>query len=93
VTAGYTVENYVPPEVLRAALEEVHPRSDPTWDGEIYLNPLGQEQLGDRSSPADKAAVAQAVVQRWSGVPDWPLDLRERVEELATMVRRANDLT
>ncbi len=92
VTAGYTVENYVPPDLLRAALEQVHPQSDPGWSGERYVNPLSPEQLGGRRSPADKAAVAQEVVERWQEVGEWPLDLRERVEELVEMIRRANDL-
>jgi len=92
VTAGYTVENYVPPNILRAALEEVHPQAETGWTGDPYLNPLGPEQLGGRGSPADKASVARAVVERWQEVDEWPLDLRERVRGLANMICRANDL-
>jgi hypothetical protein len=92
ITAGYTIENYVPPDMLRAALEEIHPQAKPQWAGERYLNPLGSEQLKARSSPADKAAVAEVAVALWRDAPVWPLDLRERVEELAQMIRRANDL-
>lgn len=92
VTDGYTVENYVPVERLRTALAEVHPKAEPTWDGDQYVNPLDLAQLKGRSSKADKAAVALAVVRNWEGVNDWPLDLHARVAEVAQMVRQANDL-
>jgi hypothetical protein len=92
VTAGYTVENYVPVETLREAVAEVHPDCELTWSGDRYVNPLGSEQLSGRASRADKAAVAQAVIRRWVQAPDWPLDLGARVDELAEMIRQANDL-
>ena len=92
VTAGYTVENYVPPDRLRAALAEVHPKADPTWDGSQYVNPLGSAQLEGRASDADKAAVALAVVRNRETIEDWPLNLGDRVGELAQMIRQANDL-
>jgi hypothetical protein len=76
-TAGYMVENYVPPEILQAAVEQVHPASEPKWAGERYLNPLASGQLAGRRILADKAAVAQAAMELWQRVPEWPLDLRE----------------
>lgn len=75
-----------------AALADVHPKVEPTWDGDQYVNPLGLAQLDGRSGKADKAAVARAVVRDWEGVDDWPLDLHARVAEVVQMVRRANDL-
>jgi len=92
VTEGYTIENYVPPELLSEAVEQVHPQSEATWGGETYVNPLGKDQLGNRQSQADKAAVAQQVIARWTEVDPWPLDLDEQVERLVAMIRRANDL-
>ena len=82
----------MPPSVFCAAVKEVHPRSDPSWTGQQYVNPLATERLGDRNAAADKAAVAQAVIERWKADPEWPLDLEERVQELAAMIRAANDL-
>jgi hypothetical protein len=93
VTAGYTIENYIPPELLLTAVEEVHPKSEPSWAGELHVNPLASGQLGSRTSPADKAAVAQVVVERWNEARTWPLDLHERVTEVADMIRCANELT
>lgn len=92
VTAGYTIENYVPPSRLLTALAEVHPRARPSWNGERYANPLSSAQLDDRTSDADKAAVARVVVRDWDTTDDWPLDLRSRVAEVAHMIRQANDV-
>jgi hypothetical protein len=92
VTAGYTVENYVPRSRLHAAIGEVHPKAGPTWDGSLYVNPLGAAQLENRAGDADKAAVARVVVRDWDTRADWPLDLGDRVEGLAQMIRQANDL-
>lgn len=91
VTAGYTIENYVPSERLLAAVREVHPQADPSWDGGCYVNPLGAAQLQRRSSDADKAAVALEVVRSWDTMEDWPLDLPDRVDEVGQMIRQAND--
>lgn len=92
VTGGYTIENYVPPEVLRDAVEQVHPESELTWTGDQFTKPLAAEHLANRTSQADKAAVAEAVAHRWATVETWPLDLRERVIELSQMIRAANGL-
>jgi hypothetical protein len=92
VTAGYTIENYVPPDTLRTAVGEVHPNSEPLWQGDQYVNPLGAEQLGGRAAPPDKAAIARAVMERWPESQPWRFDLEERLLELVQMIRRANDL-
>jgi hypothetical protein len=69
----------------------VHPHADLRWDGAQYVNLLGGAQLMGRSTDADKPAVALAVVRRWDTIADWPLDLRERVEEILRMIHQAND--
>lgn len=91
VTAGYTIENYVPQERLFAALREVHPSAEPLWNGDEYVNPLGSSQLEGRSSDADKAAIALTVSRGWDTTDDWPMDLHQRVAEVAAMIRHAND--
>lgn len=92
VTAGYTVENYVPTTRLLAAVTEVHPEAEPKWSGDRHVNPLGAAQLDGRKTGADKPAIARVVVRDWEETSDWRLDLRERVEELVLMIRQANDL-
>lgn len=94
VTKGYTIENYVPPDLLADAVRLVHPSAACTWSGETYENPLGQEHLANLKY-ADKPAVALTVTELWrtaGPVPaDWSLDLRSRVGELVALVRAAND--
>lgn len=87
VTAGYTIENYVPEHILRAAINEAHPttigRTLPTQ--ERWSNPLTRERLG--VSPS-KVAIAKRAVARWS--EDWPLDLKKRMKEVLELIRTAN---
>jgi AAA domain, putative AbiEii toxin, Type IV TA system len=92
ITKGYTIENYVPPEVLAASVRIVHPHTTCRWSGDLYENPLAASQLSRRRSLPDKTAVAQAVVAAWPENDPWSHDLRTRVRELVEMVRRANDL-
>lgn len=89
VTAGYTVENYVPPELLRRAVAGVHPRTSLKWAGNRYVDPLGAWSRA-RGSAIDKPAVAQQAVAEWAD-GDWPLDLRRQVEAIARLIRSAND--
>jgi hypothetical protein len=93
ITSGYTIENYVPRGLLAAAVERVHPSAHLHWDADRYTNPFGCEQLGGRSSPADKTAVAQAVVESWAPETPWLLDLKKQIAALAALLRRANDLS
>lgn len=91
VTDGYTIENYLPPEVLSDAVTAIHPSTTCRWQGNRYVNPLGKRMLTGRKE-VDKAAIARYVVDNWpdevSGVLDW----RKPVSELVRMVRAANDL-
>jgi branched-chain amino acid transport system permease protein len=57
VTKGYTVENYVPPDLLAAAVAEVNPRSRSKWKGDSYKNPLHSKQISNRESEVDKSAI------------------------------------
>ncbi len=92
ITEGYTIENYVPAEMLVAAVAEVHAGTVCAWEGDLYVNPLGSSQISGRESPVDKTALARLVAERWDQVQDWPHDLAGRVRQLVEMVRAANDL-
>jgi hypothetical protein len=89
ITAGYTIENYVPPAVLAAAVADVYPDARLTWAGERYINPLAVTQVVGRKSQVSKALVAEAVVKIWRG-EQWLYELREDVQKLVDLVRRAN---
>jgi AAA domain, putative AbiEii toxin, Type IV TA system len=93
VTAGYTIENYVPADLLRAAVEKVHSKSEYVTDAAgRFENPLGQGRFGKRTAGADKGAVAREIVALWDADTEWPLDLEERVQALAAAIREVNDL-
>jgi AAA ATPase domain len=90
VTKGYTIENYVPAQLLSEAMREVHPTTTSSWAGGLYTNPLGKRQLRGRGT-VDKTAVAQAVTRAWPQ-GEWPHDLKAQVRRLVHAIRRANDL-
>jgi hypothetical protein len=92
ITSGYTIENYVPAALLAEAVMAVHPNASCTWTGAQYDNPLKDDNIEGRSSPVDKAAIAREVAARWTEETEWPLDLREKVDELVAKIRLANDL-
>jgi hypothetical protein len=56
VTEGYTIENYIPAEVLRAAVKHVQPNKAFSWSGSQLRPPLGKS--GDKF---DKIGIAHQV--------------------------------
>jgi hypothetical protein len=92
ITKGYTIENYVPPDVLAAAVAAVHPSTGCRWTGDLYTNPLAPDQLTGRGSAVDKTAIARTVVESWTSETPWPLDLRAQVGQIVQALRRANDV-
>lgn len=87
VSWGYTVENYVPPALLNASIRSVHPKSDPSWDGDRYTNPLAETGI---EKPV-KAAIARKVVEDWNVGTPWVGDLQQNLRTLAAFIRTAND--
>lgn len=87
VTKGYTVENYVPADLLNSCVKEVHPRATPSWAGDIFVNPLRDIGL---KSEASKAAIARAVVARWDSSTEMDADLASHLRRLVAFIRRAN---
>lgn len=90
VTKGYTIENYVPVELLREAIRKVHPTVRLKWDGDPYASPLGPESVKGVKS-VDKNRVAYEAIARWpADTNEWPLDLAAQVRRLEKHVRSAN---
>ncbi|WP_084540973.1 AAA family ATPase [Nocardioides alkalitolerans] len=85
VTAGRTIENYVPPAVLSRAVNAAHPNATLTWDGSQWADPLAI--IGGTPTRVDKVAVARAAVQFWEADAPLPLDLRERAAAIVAFVR------
>lgn len=86
VTAGYTIENYVPWSSLEAAIKVVHPRSTKQDEPGRYQNPLHTARVGLTS--VNKARIASQVVQGWGDV--WPLDLKEQMQAIIGLIKEAN---
>lgn len=93
VTSGYTIENYVPPDLLTAAVAAAHRGVRLGWSGDRFANPLGSSALGGATVTPDKVSIAKHVVAGWDHTTDWRLDLRRRVEATATFIRDANGRT
>jgi len=91
VTAGYTVENYVPDEVLTTAIRTAHPstkkRTLSTQDR--WSNPLMTERIGIKQP--SKVAISKVAVQNWGN--EWPLDLKKKVQGVIALIEAANSHT
>ena len=92
ITAGCTIENYVPPELLELVVKTIHPRSRFTATTSQHENPLGLTRFADRSATADKATIADAVVKAATPSTAWRFDLARSLAPIIEMVLRANDL-
>ena len=91
VTQGYTIENYVPPRLLKEAVAAAHPSATLKWKGEQFQNPLEPREVKGRKGPVDKIAIAKIVAERWNEVEEWPFDLKKRVNALIRLIRDANE--
>ena len=88
VTAGYTIENYLPESVLTDAIRSAHPTTrGRQFDAqERWSNPLSASRLGLRAP--SKVAVAKKAVENWGD--EWPLDLRRQTQAVIELIDRAN---
>lgn len=86
ITDGYTIENYVPTEMLQRATDEVHPKKSVKVVDEEWASPLK-----DVKDP-DKVRIAEAVCVLWSKdqiVKD--SKLWRKIQNLEAFVRAANE--
>lgn len=89
VTDGYTIENYVPAELLVTACRTVHPSKTLADPANLWSNPLKFAE-GERGI-ADKVRIAQFVCSEWSQ-SYWPMSVVQNTERLIAMLREANEL-
>ena len=93
VTDGYTIENYVPREVLAKVIDRAYAGKGYKLPDEVnFASPLGEFFPGTKSKP-NKVTVARAVVAEDLEWDEWPDTLREKVSTLASAIRTANDLS
>ncbi len=86
VSKGYTIENYVPHELLNESLLKVHPAAKPRWAGEQYENPLANVGI-----KASKSAVAREVVARWDELTPMSAELSAQIRKIVAFIRRSNE--
>ena len=91
VTAGYTVENYVPEEVLSTAIRIAHPSTKKRKLSvqDRWSNPLRTDRLGLKQP--SKVAISKVAVRNWEN--EWPFDLKKKVQEVISLIEAANSHT
>jgi hypothetical protein len=91
VTAGYTVENYVPEQVLTQAIRAAHPsiKQRGLTNQDRWSNPLTTERLVIKQP--SKVAISKVATQNWG--PEWPFDLKKKVQEVISLIEAANSHT
>lgn len=90
VTAGYTVENYIPVDLFTEALRDLYPNATPSWKGDRYENPLQDSLHSGTPITFRKSDVAEAVSSRWMPAHGFPHDLKAEVQRLVNFIRTAN---
>ncbi|MFJ7137577.1 AAA family ATPase [Streptomyces fungicidicus] len=92
ITEGYTIENYVPPQILKSAVAKVHPQAAPlAWQGEKWQNPLvlKNAKTGKPTTP-DKNKIARKVCNEWPDRPTPKSHLEKMVKQCIAFIREAN---
>lgn len=91
VTAGYTVENYVPEQVLTNAIRAAHPsiKKRGLTNQDRWTNPLTTDRLGIKQP--SKVSISKIATMNWSH--EWPFDLKKRVQEVISLIEAANSHT
>jgi hypothetical protein len=89
ITAGYTIENYVDPDLLEATVRKLHPSVEAISDKSSGVDPLAHliRADGEPFTNVDKVAIAMGVCEE---APDFEvLDLRARITDLIAFLREA----
>lgn len=98
ITAGREMENYVDGAKLQSALKKLHPRiyqgacSTGKYDHAFYFYQDNPNNKGTRKTckDGDKVGVANLICQYDAELD--VLDLRERLQKLVSMIRKANGM-
>jgi predicted ATPase len=89
ITDGREIENYLPPEVVRAAIAAVHPSYTTDTSLDKYDNVLRVKTKSDVEKQASKVKVAEWLVRSSTPVLD-RLDLSAQVKRLVAFIRQSN---
>jgi hypothetical protein len=86
ITSCRTIENYVPPRILAAAVKQVHPRLKLVDEGGKWEEPLATNPQRD----VDKVGIAHAACKIWADDALDHLDLRRQIRRVVEFIRAAN---
>lgn len=93
VTKGREIENYISPELIQRALSTLYPlryatqNSESAYDHALHFHQAGKRKESGLFIDADKVKVARLVAM---SPPTFPLDLRDRLNELVKLIAAAN---
>ncbi|WP_280185089.1 MULTISPECIES: AAA family ATPase [Nocardia] len=90
ITHGYTIENYIPTHILKAAIAKEYKNSTYRMPSGLYASPLGAKFVGTKNSYPNKVRIAKAIVAYDIPVTSWQYDLREQVSDLIERIRASN---
>ncbi|WP_218183539.1 hypothetical protein, partial [Streptomyces sp. PKU-EA00015] len=90
ITEGYTIENYVPREILEEAVGEVHPRATQEWNGGKWQNPLTLKSRSGASQSPDKNRIARVVCEKWVDPPAPKTHLGRMIKKCVSFIHEAN---
>ncbi|MFJ9594958.1 AAA family ATPase [Streptomyces virginiae] len=90
ISDGYTIENYVPEELLRSVVSEIHPHATIRWTGDKWQNPLMLTGRTGKSTAPDKNRIARTVCERWSEPPASSSHLGKMIRKCIEFVKEAN---
>ncbi|MGX7824014.1 AAA family ATPase [Actinokineospora sp. 24-640] len=85
VTRGYTMENYLPKELLSTAVKATS-NLELAWTGDRWTNPLPKREKG---AQYDKVKIARHITLNY-GIDDLHAEVRQRVESFVGHIQRAN---
>ncbi len=92
ITKGREIENYVEPETLHRALEAAHPAlyGKPNKTGQYDHSFYFKKKTGGIHKTANKVKVARIVCEEKANLD--VLDLKQRINDLVKMIKRANGI-
>lgn len=88
VSAGYTIENYIPEVKLTEAIRSVHSintKGKKLAEQARWTNPLSTERVGTKPN---KNSIAKVVTSE--ATTEWPFDLKQSVRKVIDLIRVAN---
>jgi len=91
VTEGYTIENYIPRQVLKDAIDATYPNHTYVMPSGSFKSPLGKTFQGSTSKPS-KTTIARYVVAQEASWDEFSEHLTSSVSAIAERIRSANGL-